>query len=419
MSSIYTLTSGAISAALAGTNFRLIQSALAKPDQVVATAVGGTGNSYRYRYVAYGAGSTARSDQMTNPVSGPAPGSLSASVYLSMTPPVVDVVNLYHVFRESSNAPLTPGYIGTSLPGVEFRDTGIVATDTYAGPTSDTGSAGVYSTGPIVGTKSSVGNFGAFQFGPSPHAIVIGDSQSGLTAMGGFTGDGRSGIYFESISSGAHRLISRSTSSTDILRPIGVAGGTFLISSEQFIDGADENTWYQNSGYEIGLGSANNTLANSYGKHQFGVALGGTYATTSGGLVVQGKNWQNDALRNTGSVVLTDMMDFLQFRTGWARPYSSDDPANAEYAYGGWASGGTEYYFGTKAIGTGTLRSVRLTGASIILDTDVYLEGVEMTAPAAPAANAGRIFFQDNGAGKTQLMVIFSSGAAQQLAIQP
>lgn len=48
-----------------------------------------------------------------------------------------------------------------------------------------------------------------------------------------------------------------------------------------------------------------------------------------------------------------------------------------------------------------------------------YLEGVEMVAPAAPAADSWRLFGQDNGAGKTQLMVIFSSGAAQQIAIQP
>lgn len=48
-----------------------------------------------------------------------------------------------------------------------------------------------------------------------------------------------------------------------------------------------------------------------------------------------------------------------------------------------------------------------------------YIAGAEQTAPAAPAANGYRIFAQDNGAGKTQLMVIFASGAAQQLAIEP
>ena len=53
------------------------------------------------------------------------------------------------------------------------------------------------------------------------------------------------------------------------------------------------------------------------------------------------------------------------------------------------------------------------------LSTGVFLEGLEQTAPAAAPTNGYRIFAQDNGAGKTQLMVIFSSGAAQQLAIQP
>ncbi len=48
-----------------------------------------------------------------------------------------------------------------------------------------------------------------------------------------------------------------------------------------------------------------------------------------------------------------------------------------------------------------------------------YIEGDEQTAPSAPGSNSYRIFAQDNGAGKTQLMVIFASGAAQQIAIQP
>lgn len=48
-----------------------------------------------------------------------------------------------------------------------------------------------------------------------------------------------------------------------------------------------------------------------------------------------------------------------------------------------------------------------------------YIEGAEQTAPSAPSANGYRIFAQDNGAGKTQLMVRFASGAAQQIAIEP
>jgi hypothetical protein len=60
------------------------------------------------------------------------------------------------------------------------------------------------------------------------------------------------------------------------------------------------------------------------------------------------------------------------------------------------------------------------TNPSTRLDIDNgALELAEMTAPGAGAANTVRIYAVDNGAGKTQLMAIFNTGAAQQLAIQP
>lgn len=48
-----------------------------------------------------------------------------------------------------------------------------------------------------------------------------------------------------------------------------------------------------------------------------------------------------------------------------------------------------------------------------------YHQMVEMTAPAAPAANSVRIYAEDNGSGKTRLMALFATGAAQQIAIEP
>ena len=48
-----------------------------------------------------------------------------------------------------------------------------------------------------------------------------------------------------------------------------------------------------------------------------------------------------------------------------------------------------------------------------------HIQLAEMTAPAAGAANTVRIFAEDNGAGKTRLMAIFATGAAQQIAIEP
>ena len=43
----------------------------------------------------------------------------------------------------------------------------------------------------------------------------------------------------------------------------------------------------------------------------------------------------------------------------------------------------------------------------------------EQTAPSAPSANNVYLYAQDNGAGKTQLMARFATGAAQQIAIEP
>jgi hypothetical protein len=53
------------------------------------------------------------------------------------------------------------------------------------------------------------------------------------------------------------------------------------------------------------------------------------------------------------------------------------------------------------------------------LRTGSVLGFTEIAAPAAPAANEAIVFVQDNGAGKTRLMVQFATGAAIQLAIQP
>jgi hypothetical protein len=46
-------------------------------------------------------------------------------------------------------------------------------------------------------------------------------------------------------------------------------------------------------------------------------------------------------------------------------------------------------------------------------------EFIEQTAPTAPATNGVRIYAEDNGAGKTRLMALFATGAAQQIAIEP
>ena len=50
---------------------------------------------------------------------------------------------------------------------------------------------------------------------------------------------------------------------------------------------------------------------------------------------------------------------------------------------------------------------------------DEELEFREMTSPIAGPTNSARVFAEDNGSGKTRLMVRFPTGATQQLAIEP
>lgn len=76
---------------------------------------------------------------------------------------------------------------------------------------------------------------------------------------------------------------------------------------------------------------------------------------------------------------------------------------------------GASLYVGGNAA-TDTLFS--RAAATIIAVTSTF-EFTEVSAPVAPAANKVRLYAVDNGAGKTQLMAIFSSGAAQQVAIEP
>jgi hypothetical protein len=83
--------------------------------------------------------------------------------------------------------------------------------------------------------------------------------------------------------------------------------------------------------------------------------------------------------------------------------------------------GGTALDSSTKVLMTDVSRTITaaqtFTGSVTI--TANYLAGSEMTAPSAPAANGFRLYAEDNGAGKTRLMCLFATGAAQQVASEP
>ncbi len=94
---------------------------------------------------------------------------------------------------------------------------------------------------------------------------------------------------------------------------------------------------------------------------------------------------------------------------GWASTSYAQVTADTGLARN--AAGIVEVNNGT----AGTWRDLKLRN---LLNTE-YHQMTEMTAPSAPATNSVRIYAEDNGSGKTRLMALFATGAAQQIAIEP
>lgn len=116
------------------------------------------------------------------------------------------------------------------------------------------------------------------------------------------------------------------------------------------------------------------------------------------------------------------------------------DASNYERCGMRWS--GNDFIIGSQAGGTGLNRQIHFAAASyrfyvgsgaaavgwyMNADGSLTYEGSasgfigmkEQTAPSAPAANGVRIYAEDNGSGKTRLMALFATGAAQQIAIEP
>lgn len=61
---------------------------------------------------------------------------------------------------------------------------------------------------------------------------------------------------------------------------------------------------------------------------------------------------------------------------------------------------------------------LELTNAAVIAD-DKYIELAEISTPAAPDTDNARLYVEDNGAGKTRLVIRFPTGAVQVIATEP
>ena len=213
----------------------------------------------------------------------------------------------------------------------------------------------------------------------------------------------------------------------------------------------------------------------SFGSVRFGLGASGAnvFQLRSDGFIAWGATTTIGGASDT--ILARDAANTLAQRNGTAAQafniYNTfTDASNYERGFVRWSS--NLFDIGTERLGTGTNRRMRLMPGSgeisfgdefgIVLDTlrvtasnkinwssldnninngfddlglsraaagilfvnngatgGAAIQMVEQTAPAAPATNGVRIYAEDNGSGKTRLMALFATGAAQQLAIEP
>lgn len=185
----------------------------------------------------------------------------------------------------------------------------------------------------------------------------------------------------------------------------------------------------------IGYGNATDCTVMVGGSGPFGVKTrsGGMYGWVASGALVAGAAIDTALARNAAGVVevtngtagtyrdltLRHMLaTSIRKESGgstsyWSFGYHTSALQMASAVLVGWGSSysSMDVAFGRNADGVVEVNNGSTGGGA--------LQFIEMTAPAAPATNAVRIFAEDNGSGKTRLMARFATGAVQQLAIEP
>lgn len=197
------------------------------------------------------------------------------------------------------------------------------------------------------------------------------------------------------------------------------------------------------SGYGITIGGGGyvDGMHLKWGGGTSGVAIGGLKVNFASTCAV-GWSSTSDANVTPDLIITRDAANTLALRNSTNaqtfRIYNTyTSSTNHEFGKQTWAS--NVYRIGTdKGSGGGTARemtldyggtataaiSVPITSGQLTLGGGLnhganYDQFGEMTAPSAPATDSVRIYAEDNGAGKTRLMALFATGAAQQIAIEP
>ena len=120
------------------------------------------------------------------------------------------------------------------------------------------------------------------------------------------------------------------------------------------------------------------------------------------------------------ALLVKDLSVTVIRNTGSGQAYRTWTETDSDYLF--YISSSGTHFWAPSPGGTADVRVARDAASVLTLGGSIIggnaFEMQEMSEPAAPSANQARLFLQDNGAGKTQLMIRFNTGASQQIAIQ-
>jgi hypothetical protein len=138
----------------------------------------------------------------------------------------------------------------------------------------------------------------------------------------------------------------------------------------------------------------------------------------SGGNVIIGTEKGSGGGTARGLELQTDGATRITIPSSTGNIITASDALNIQRANGGGDFG--QLIFGNTNAGSyGLITANYLRLRDRAATSGAFIEMIEQTAPAAPAANEVRIYAEDDGAGKTRLMARFATGAAVQIAIEP
>ena len=262
----------------------------------------------------------------------------------------------------------------------------------------------------LINGSTDVGGLGFSALtvkGCTLHQLEVADGHTAVGLSNGFTGasfEGNDFKFINTMTDAVGILVSQVAGGYDA-SGLAVRNNTFLIGNGGTIA----------AGVRLNV-TSNKVVAPVIEGNTFGRYDATTGYTITSGVEVLG-NCDAPAIRNNTFVAVTNVVITNAIRLVNGTITNAILENNIYRVFGGTITNEVSQSGGVAYLEIGRGGAIRFVSSG---GTVGYIEGQELSAdPAAPAGNFGRMYFKDNGTGKTQLVVRFPTGAVQIVATEP